>query len=143
MSAKYKFFVSGRPVPQGSMSSGIRYYPGKLPCGCRKPQYAFVYHSKGVRLNKWRDRIAEAASLVVREMESGAVKLVLTFQFAATKQSEPGVRTSVPDLDKLTRATLDALTGVLYEDDCQVWCAEVHKVNVLSKKDEGLMVEVY
>ncbi len=32
----------------------------------------------------------------------------------------PTARNATPDIDKLARAVLDAMTGILYEDDCQV-----------------------
>jgi Holliday junction resolvase RusA-like endonuclease len=51
-------------------------------------------------------------------------------------------RTSVPDLDKLVRALLDGLTGIAFEDDCQVHSVEASKVNVIGKENEGAMVEV-
>jgi Holliday junction resolvase RusA-like endonuclease len=41
------------------------------------------------------------------------------------KRAEPSV---APDLDKLVRAALDALTSVAYEDDGQV--TEIHAIKI-------------
>ena len=46
------------------------------------------------------------------------------------KASAPTFRAQRPDVDKLTRAVLDALTGIVYVDDCQV-------VSLLAQKEWG------
>lgn len=61
------------------------------------------------------------------------VILDLSFYLARPKQlpkriTRPGKK---PDLDKLIRATLDSLTGTVFEDDSQV-------VRVLAEKFYGL-----
>ena len=40
----------------------------------------------------------------------------------------PENHTSLPDLDKLIRCVLDALTGVCYQDDGQVWLCKSCKM---------------
>jgi Holliday junction resolvase RusA-like endonuclease len=42
----------------------------------------------------------------------------LSYQLKPEHQS--ALQTHVPDIDKLARAVLDALTGIVYEDDAQV-----------------------
>lgn len=58
------------------------------------------------------------------------VRVAVTFVLRRPKSAPPGRTRPVckPDLDKLTRATMDALTGVLYVDDCQVVDDEHHKI---------------
>jgi Holliday junction resolvase RusA-like endonuclease len=87
-------------------------------------------------LSAWRDRIAAA----VREVRgadalplTGPVAVALAFDLArprghygtgrnadTLRASAPVAPTRAPDIDKLTRAVLDALTGPLYVDDGQV-----------------------
>ena len=58
----------------------------------------------------------------------GAVQLELTFVLAkpkTVKRIYPFVR---PDLDKLCRAVLDALTGIAYKDDQQVVTLNANKI---------------
>jgi Holliday junction resolvase RusA-like endonuclease len=86
----------------------------------------------------WRDQIAVAARACVPEPLTGAVML----QLVITKARPPGHYrrngellprfadawpASRPDVDKLARAVLDALTGVLYRDDGQVVTLDVTK----------------
>lgn len=47
-----------------------------------------------------------------------------------------------PDVDKLTRAILDALTGTLYVDDCQVVGPDPYKAWALDRKP-GAMITTW
>jgi len=103
-----EFHVNGLPVPQGS----IKVINGK------------VLHSQGSALAVWRSTIAWEATLAGCKPEEGAMKVTLIFVMPrpkTVKRAEPSV---APDLDKLTRAALDALTSVAYQDDGQV--TEIH-----------------
>lgn len=99
-----QFFVSGKPVPQGS----LKFINGH------------AIHVRAQDLALWRADIARVAKLShVQKAEEG-VEIALTFitnKPKTSKRSEPYIR---PDLDKLIRAVLDGLTGVAYEDDGQV-----------------------
>ena len=59
----------------------------------------------------------------------GAVALTLIFRFlrpaSAKKRPKPTVK---PDIDKTTRAVLDALTGIVYRTDAQVTSVFAQKV---------------
>jgi Holliday junction resolvase RusA-like endonuclease len=70
--------------------------------------------------------IAKSAGVRVIPKGHGViVSIVYEFQPPlVAKRSEPCVR---PDVDKLARALLDALTGVAYEDDGQVVALTVRK----------------
>ncbi len=66
------------------------------------------------------------------------VELHLEYTFlrpdgAPKRRKLPSVK---PDLDKLVRATLDALTGVIYQDDGQV-------VNIIASKVYGPIEQVH
>lgn len=100
-----KFFVKGKPVPQGSMKF-IR--PGVM------------IHSRAADLAVWRADIARNAELSGFKPVSGGVKVEIDFIFIRPKSANRPFPTVAPDLDKLIRAVLDGLTGVAYEDDAQV-----------------------
>ena len=111
------FTVPGKPASQGSLKRFGRGFTHADPT-----------------LKRWRNDVgtlakAAGATIVPRP---GAVHLNLTFSFARPAKhvkkngelSAEGKRVAFPttqkDLDKTTRAILDALTGIAYEDDSQV-----------------------
>lgn len=101
---KADFFVSGRPVPQGS----LKFINGH------------AIHVRAQDLALWRADIANMARSVITEKAQKGVEIHLTFVLKKPKtvtRNEPYIR---PDIDKLSRAVLDGLTGVAYEDDEQV-----------------------
>ena len=108
-----QFHVEGTPRPQGSKR-----------CFNNRP----VEVSKHVA--KWRRSISKVAEGHFKEPFSVPVVMDLAFSFArpkshltskgTLKDGYPHEHVSRPDLDKLTRAVLDALTGVAYDDDSQV-----------------------
>ena len=100
-------FVPGKPAPQGSkrhVGRGI-----------------LIESSK--ELGPWRERVALAAHSHAPGLSTGPVGLTLKFVMprpkSAPKLSTPPA-TKRPDLDKLIRAILDALTGVWFADDSTV-----------------------
>lgn len=117
------FEVAGTPVPQGSMVV----------------QRGRVRHQDSDRLTNWREAIRGACLKDMRDVEHSiappmfkpwhlGVDLEIWFTYKPKKQAESDVyKASAPDLDKLVRAVLDALTGTLYEDDRQVCHIEAHK----------------
>lgn len=100
-------FVPGAPAPQGSkrhVGRGI-----------------LIESSKAV--GPWRERVALAAHSHARGLLGGPVSVDLTFvlprpKSAPKRTTPPAVKR--PDLDKLARAILDALTGVWFADDSAV-----------------------
>ena len=110
------FTVTGDPVPQGSVKAFI-------PKGWTR---AVVTSTSGPKLKSWRHDVAAVAMCCAAQSRwsaDGPMRVVVTFGLArplsvsAKKRPHPTVR---PDLDKLCRALLDALTGVLWNDDAQV-----------------------
>lgn len=99
------FFVKGKPVPQGSMKF-IR--PGVM------------IHSRAEDLAVWRADIARGASLAGFRPVEGGIKITTDFLLLKPKSTNRMFPWVKPDLDKLVRAVLDALTGTAYEDDSQV-----------------------
>ena len=74
-------------------------------------------------LGPWRERVALAAHQHGYQLHTGAVSVDLAF-IQKRPVSTPKTRTPPaikrPDLDKLARAILDALTGIAFADDSQV-----------------------
>lgn len=114
-----KFFVPGIPAPQGSK----RHLGGGV----------LVESSK--RVKPWRTDVRETALRHFTAPLTGPVDVHLHFTFprpkshfgtgrnaGRVKQAAPPryAHTQRPDLDKLIRAVLDALTGVAWRDDSQV-----------------------
>lgn len=105
--------VDGDPAPQGSKTA---YRRGK--------RIVLVEASK--RLPAWRDSVRVLAKVRAQTAGhtpvTGAVVLRIVFTMRPPKRL-PKTRkypSVTPDVDKLTRAILDALTGVWYVDDGQV-----------------------
>lgn len=113
-----ELWVSGIPQPQGSK----RLFGGRLVEGNDRT------------LRPWRATIAgEARYAFAGEPTTDAVFVTLGFMFARPKshygsgrnaheikRSAPAYKATRPDLDKLVRAVLDALTGIVFVEDSQV-----------------------
>lgn len=112
-----QFTVIGLPAPQGSkrhVGNGV-----------------MIESSKSVK--PWRATVAATAVNVGASPVNGPVAVNLIFfmprpksHFRTGRNAEllrdaaPDVPITTPDIDKLSRAVLDALTGVAYRDDSQV-----------------------
>jgi crossover junction endodeoxyribonuclease RusA len=108
------FRVYGTPIPQGSMRGFVSRGKGKA---------RVILTSANTKTEPWRqDVAAQAIKAGVEMIPSGPVKLHLIFYMPhpvsrPKKYTHPDVR---PDLDKLIRAILDALTAIAFRDDAQV-----------------------
>ena len=113
--------VRGLPRPKGSMIYGYR------------------QSSRGVKA--WEMIIRSIARYAFQTTIAGPVELALRFRFQPPKCSTLGYPgKNVGDVDKLTRAVLDGLTGVAYVDDSQVVRVDVSKD--FSAKPEGVEIWV-
>jgi len=118
-----EFFVEGIPRPQGSKTI----MRGRL-----------VESSK--HLPAWRKALAEGATEV--QSQSGfflteAVKVQIEFRMPRPKSVKRLLPTVMPDVDKLCRAVLDSMSGILYNDDAQV--VELHAFKVYSETPGALI----
>jgi len=114
-----EFFVAGEPVPQGSTKS---FYIKKLD--------RVVTTHTNRNTDKWRQRIATEAQHANELREANfytddkmcGYKIILDFYMSKPKSAPKRVQlnTKRPDLDKLVRAALDGITGILIVDDSQV-----------------------
>lgn len=124
MSDRIEFTVRGLPVAQGSGRSFVA--GGKAR-----------HVTTSAPLLAWRGAIARAAQDVAVPLLTGPVAVTLHFRPASRPASHflpansrrpvrvlrpdaPTWHTGKPDVDKLERAALDALSGVLFHDDCRV-----------------------
>jgi crossover junction endodeoxyribonuclease RusA len=111
------FIVYGEPIPQGSMRAF-------LPKGWKRP----IVTADNKRTKPWRQDVKAAALEAVEKAKiplmgrSVAVSIACNFYFTRPKSAKKSIthKTTKPDCDKLGRAILDALTGVVFEDDSQV-----------------------
>lgn len=111
-----RFFVPTKPVTQGSVTA----YPIKRKNGSYG---ATVTHDHSDKLHYVRYAIGEEYRKTGGKMYEGAVAIDIHFEFLRPKSVSEKKRpdmTVKPDLDKLCRTVLDALTGVAYRDDSQV-----------------------
>lgn len=108
-------FAFCTPQPQGSAKAYVR--------GGRA-----IITSANTKLKPYRSEVAGCALATLEKSGHAAfvkhqpIALELSF-FFRKPESVPKSRTHPvvkPDIDKLVRATLDALTGVLFHDDAQV-----------------------
>lgn len=111
----WSFTVYGTPIPQGSTRAFI-------PKGWKRP----VITADNRKTKPWRQEIAGVAmelNGVPWPIEKPMpVRLELRFTLAKPKSVPKHLvcPTKKPDLDKLARAVLDALSGIAFEDDSQV-----------------------
>jgi crossover junction endodeoxyribonuclease RusA len=119
-----EYIIEGTPRPQGSK----RHVGGGI----------MVESSKHVK--NWRAFAKLKATIAMqghdRIGKPNAVRLVIAFGFDRPQKhstskglrvNAPLYHTSAPDTDKLLRALLDSMTGVVFEDDSQVAVINVRK----------------
>ncbi|MCG7844945.1 MAG: RusA family crossover junction endodeoxyribonuclease [Methanomassiliicoccales archaeon] len=136
-----EFFVAGEPVPQGSTKA---FYIKKL-------ERVVTTHTNA-NTEGWRNRIATEAqhanelrphNFFSDDRRSG-YEVTLDFVFNRPKSTPKKYRlnTKRPDLDKLVRAALDAITNVLIPDDSQVVRIVAGKCYGDSERTPGLHISV-
>jgi Holliday junction resolvase RusA-like endonuclease len=116
------FEIIGIAQPKGSTRAFVPLAWAKRAVAANRQPRA-VITSDNPRTRAWADRVAEAAAAVAGEgLFLGPIALELTFYLPRPQSLPRRVvhHLKKPDLDKLIRATNDALTGVLYRDDAQI-----------------------
>lgn len=108
-----EFFVPGIPRPKGSTRAF-------MPKGARFP----VVTSDNKNLKPWAAIVA-AFALEHRPPQPWSRAISVRLQFYLPRPKSLPVRlapshTKKPDIDKLARAVLDALTGIMWIDDAQI-----------------------
>lgn len=79
-----------------------------------------IVHTKPKELMAWRKQIGYTIGREVAVPSDKPINIVLQFQVLKPKSATRLYPSVKPDLDKLIRAVLDALTGIVYLDDSQV-----------------------
>jgi Holliday junction resolvase RusA-like endonuclease len=110
------FRVVGVPQPKGSMKA---FQARGMKCP--------IVTESNRNVRSWSQLVAAAASHRMSadheaQLMLGALAVRLVFALPRPKaiKARPVPHIRKPDLDKLTRAILDALTGIVYRDDAQV-----------------------
>jgi crossover junction endodeoxyribonuclease RusA len=126
-------FIPGRPVPQGSTKAFV--VKGHA-----------VVTSDNPATKPWRSEVAA----IVRESvgpaiayPTGAVALRMMFLMprrAAEPKRVTPAHTRKPDLDKLTRAVFDAVSGILVTDDAQFVRIDAEKRTAWIGQQPGLVL---
>lgn len=131
-----EFFVPGIPVTQGNKTAFVT-RDGKRAV-MREGGSSEAYR----RFGSWRHAVSDEARAAVRGVQGserpleGPVSLVVAFGLLRPASAPKRTRTwpvkaRSGDIDKLARAVLDAITGVLIADDAQV-------VSLRATKDYGI-----
>ncbi len=116
------FRVEGDPKPQGSKKAFV--VKGR----------AVMIDDNKPELKKWRDAVsgsARAARTVAEmgEPAAGALAVAVEFVFPRPKTVTRDLPSVAPDLDKLARSILDALTTAgVWKDDGQVTTISARKI---------------
>jgi Holliday junction resolvase RusA-like endonuclease len=126
----FTLWVPGKPQPQGSKKGFII-----------NNKVVLVESAKG--LKAWREKIKLIAqhSAELQKFQ-GPVHVSLSFYFKKAKSNKTKLHVQKPDIDKLIRGCLDALTGVVIEDDSNVVSITAYKF--WAKGDsEGVLINVW
>lgn len=131
MSDVVRFTVRGQPEQKGS----TRAFALPIKGSTSKhggPKYRAVTTSANPNLKRWEQLVAFEAGHAARgAFFTGAVAVRLTFRLTRPASVSPKARpfhVVRPDLDKLVRGCLDAMSGVLFRDDAQIVTLEASKV---------------
>ncbi len=133
---KLSFFVPGIASPSGSKKAFMHPKTGRI-----------IVMDTAKRKTSWQSIVSLHAQQAMidsgAKLTTEAVAMTIDFYFprpkchygsgknaARIKETAPKYHTQKPDLTKLIRCTEDALTGIVYKDDCQVterfcqkhWC---------------------
>lgn len=127
LEARIKFVVDAEPRSQGSMTAVYN----------RQTKRSCVRHSNAPALGSWRNLVREAARKAGAVPWSGPVGMRIEFGIKAPQDTRHGYP-KAPDLDKLVRGVLDALTEVCYEDDSQVTT-----IDAVKAWDSATIIEVW
>lgn len=146
------FFVPGHAKTQGSKRphfpktrSGRIIFDERL-----NPVFTMVDSAnwKGGKLDLWKKAVASEALVAVTQNGFGripkdvGVTVQFRFIFDRPKKVREGAdHISRPDIDKLERAAIDAMAGIVYERDQQI-CSKISDKDYLRPHDPGIGVVV-
>ena len=126
-----EFVVYGQPAPGGSKRGFYNHRARRV-----------IITDDSARSRPWKAQVSDAAAdaMAGRELEQGPVAITIRFYLPRPKghygtganggrvrPSAPTWPAVKPDVDKLSRTVLDAMTGIVYRDDAQVVVKTVEK----------------
>ncbi len=121
------FFVEGYPAPKGSFTGLGR---GRM-------------RNASKRTKPWQDLVSYIA-MTIRppKLLAGPVGIDLEFLMPVPKNPKHPIYpiTKINDVDKLERTILDALSGIIYVDDCQV--CRIQKAKLYGYEQTGVYITV-
>lgn len=129
-----RFTVTGVPRPKGSMRAF-------LPKGSTRP----IITASNPALKTWEQAIRNVAQPYAYVFTTSPVRVSLRFSMQRPKnfpKKRSRRHTKRPDIDKLSRAALDALTGILWADDSQVYSLHANKIYALSGEAPSVKITV-
>lgn len=154
-------WVPGKCEPQGSARAFVPTTRNGQPLRRHDGSIVVNITSDNPALKGWRAKVAAAAKAAWEGPPLGDVSLMVEADFYLRRPQghwgtgrnahllrdwAPAAPLTVPDADKLLRATLDALTGIVYADDSRVTAApnDKHYAVPTSRSDgEGLRLRVF
>ena len=131
MSDKYiEVFVHGTPQPQGAMKS--------IPFHKKDGKLGVSTFHQNEKLEPWRDRIEREIREVLKteditfnQDDPIEISMIFFFMIPASKNKKkkgyPAHHTTRPDIDKLCRAVLDAVSFASGVDDARVGYMDARK----------------
>jgi crossover junction endodeoxyribonuclease RusA len=136
-----RFRVDGIPGPKGAMSA----FPIRK-AGALTGKVVVTARSSG-KVKEWTNRVLSVVREVAegRDLLTGPVSVTLRFYLPRPKSAPKSRRfpDRAPDLDKLARLLLDAITGTLIEDDARVVYLQAIKQYVADGERPGAVVELW
>ena len=105
---------------------------------------ARITSTQGMKLQDWRQAIAQEARSATESVLSGPVAVNLTFALPrpVSRRKRDLWPDRKPDLDKLVRSALDAMSGVVFGDDAQVVELTARKEYAAPDEQTGVRVKV-
>lgn len=112
-----------------------------------------IMRETNARLPAWRSTVANAALATNYPLTAAPVSISIVFRFLRPKGHflKSGLSPKAPlhltskqkgDIDKLSRAVLDALTGTLLHDDSQVVQLSAHKRYTTQQERPGALITI-
>jgi crossover junction endodeoxyribonuclease RusA len=126
------FRVASIPKPKGSMRAFVR---GGRP----------ILTSDNPGLKGWEAVVRHQAQQHIPALLEASVAITLSFALPRTKSLPKRLERphlTRPDVDKLARSVLDALTGVAFSDDAQVTQLACTKRYALEGEQPGVLVSL-
>lgn len=123
------FTVHGRAYPKGSMRA----------FNVKGKKFPVLTSMTGKNLKTWEQTIRGELQLVMSQTPKSTLMAMFDAPIAVgirfhmprpkkPKKKQTKYPTTQPDVDKLARAAVDALSGIVFKDDAQVVALQVRKV---------------